>query len=407
MTISRRTFLQTAVAASAVGATVPRWMMPAGAAPLGPDEGMLVVVDLGGGADSLSVLVPSAGDRRLAYAAGRGSEALDAASLLPATVDHGFNPAMPRLASRFAIGDVAVIDGIGLPVSLRSHSVSADAVQSASVTPLHTGWLGRHLDGYVDRSDELMSVAVSPTVPLHVKGDVNDAAALPAGVGMWGANPDWRFDQTTADAVRAFAAAPTGRGPWADRVAQIGSRALDKAALTTGISGSSSAPSGIRQDMEIAAHVLNADIGTRVVSVGMGGYDTHAGQNNLLARNLSALDQAIDGFFAALSPNLHSRVLVLVVSEFGRKLANTSSMGTDHGYAGLSLLIGSNVAGGLHSESPSLTDLDVHGSLIPTVDLRRLYAAVLDNWLGGDSNAVLGKTFDPLGVIAAGPGTSR
>lgn len=405
MTISRRNFLQAAVAASAVGAAVPRWMMPAGAQPLSADEGMLLVVDLRGGCDALSVLVPSAGERRRDYESARGSEALAATSLLPATVDHGFHPALSGVAARFARGEVAVVDGIGLPISLRSHSVSSRAVQAASVEPLGTGWLGRHLDGYIDRNDELMSVAVSSTVPLHVVGDVNVAAALPAGGGMWGANPDWRFDQTTADAVRAFASSPIERGPWADRIALTAARALDKAALTNGLSTASTARSGLERDMEVAAHVFNADIGTRVISVGAGGYDTHASQNASLRRYLTQLDLAIEGFFAVLSPELANRVMVLVVSEFGRKAAVTASLGSDHGHAGISLLIGSNVAGGLHSQSPSLTALDGQGSLVPTVDLRRMYATVLDQWLGGDSNAVLGATFDPLGLIAAAPGS--
>lgn len=406
MRVSRRTFLQSAVAASVVGAAVPRWMMPAGAQPLGPNEGMLLVVNLGGGLDGLSAFVPSAGDRRLAYEAGRGAEALAVNSLLPATVDHGFHPSLPRLAARFAAGNVAVVDGVGLPISLRSHTVSSAAVQSGSQSPLKTGWLGRHLDGYVDRNDELMSVAVSSTVPHHLRGAVNAAAAMPSGVGMWGANPEWRFDQTTADAVRAFAAAPIGRGPWADEVARTGATALDKAALTAGLPTSSSAPYGLARNSEIAAHIFNADIGTRVVAVSTSGYDTHAAQRSTLTQLLSLLDRSIDGFFSALSPALHNRVLVLVVSEFGRKLAHTASLGSDHGHAGLAMLIGSNVAGGLHSEPASLTTLDAQGSLIPTVDLLRVYSTVIDRWLGGDSNEVLGGTHDHLDLIAAGPGSA-
>lgn len=405
--LSRRRFLQAAVAASAVGSAVPRWMMPAGAQALGQDQGMLLVVNLGGGLDALSVLVPTDGARRTAYANARGSESLGTDVLLPATVDHGFNPALPRLADRFGRGDVALVDGIGLPVSLRSHSVSTVAVQSASLTPITTGWLGRHMDGYADRADELMSVAVSATVPLHIKGAVNQAAAMPAGIDMWGAQSDWRFDRTTADAVRSFSQASVGHGPWADLVASTGASALDKAALTSGLPTSSTAPADIRRDMEIAAHVFNADIGTRVVAVGAGGYDTHSAQNTTLAHRLGVLDQAIEGFFAAVAPERHNRVMVLVVSEFGRKLAVTSSLGTDHGYAGISMLIGANVAGGLHSESPSLASLDAQGCLIPTVDLRRMYASVLDNWLGGDSTAVLGGTYQPLGLIAASPGTNK
>lgn len=404
--LSRRQFLRSAVASAAVGAAVPRWAYAAGAQPLGPSEGMLVVVTLNGGCDSLSVLVPRSGARRTAYEAARRDIAIGASSLLAATDDHGLHPNLPRLAERYAAGKVAVIDGVAMPNNLRSHFVSTAVSQSASLTPRTTGWLGRHLDGYPDRADELMSVTVSPVVPLHLQGAVSQAAALPPGVGLWGADTTWRHERTAYDAVRAFAAAPLGRGPWADQIAATGGYALDKAAVSGSLATSAGTTAGIRRDMELAAHVLNADIGTRVVGVQTSGYDTHASQNTTMPRLLGDLDGAIDHFFATLAPERHNRVMVLVVSEFGRMAPMNASLGTDHGHAGLALAIGANVAGGLHSELPSIDAVDKHDSLVPSVDLRQVYATVIDRWLGGDSTESVGGQHGHLDFVAAPPGST-
>lgn len=404
--LSRRQFLQAAVAATAVGATVPRWATLVGAQPLASHEGMLVVVTLTGGCDSLDVFVPRVGPRRAAYERARGSLAIDAASLTPATDDHGLNPNLPLLASRYAAGDVALIDGVGMPVNLRSHFVSTAVVQSASTTATPTGWLGRHLDAYPERSDELQSVAVSPVVPHHLRGAVNECAAMSPGIGLWGGDTRHRFERTAHDAIRAFADVSVNRGPWADDIAATGAYALNKAAVSGSLSQSAGPGAGIGRDLVLAAHVLNADIGTRVVAVQMTGFDTHAGQRRAMSKLLGELDQAIDRFFATLSAARHNRVMVLVVSEFGRVVPMNASLGTDHGHAGLAMAIGPNVVGGLHSELPNLEAPDEHDSLVPTVDMRQVYATILDGWLGGDSTQSLGGRYTPLGLVAAPPGST-
>lgn len=403
---SRRQFIQAALAASAVGATVPRWATLAGAQPLAPNEGMLVVVTLRGGWDSLSVLAPRAGERRAAYEAARGGIALEAGTLLPATDDHGFHPSLPLLADRYATGQVALVDGVGMPANRGSHFVSTAMVWAATPTPSSTGWVGRHLDGHADQRDELMSVAVASAVPLHMQGAVNQCAALPPGVGLWGADTSYRHERAAYEAVRAFADTPLDRGPWANDIAATGAYALDKAAVTGALSTSAGNTPGLRRDMELAAHVLNADIGTRVVAVETSGYDTHGVQNRSLSHLLGQLDAAIDHFFATLTTGRHNRVMVLVVSEFGRKAPANASLGTDHGHAGIAMAVGPNVAGGLHSESPSISTPDRHGSMVPTIDLRHVYASVVDDWLGGDSVESLGGQYPALDLVSAPPGVA-
>ena len=403
---TRRHFLQTMLAASAAGVLVPRWATAAGAAPLGGDQGAVVVVDLSGGCDSLEVLVPIAGARRGAYESARGDIAVGVGSTLGALGDHGLSPYLPALADRYAAGEVAVIDGVGMPDNLRSHFMSAAVAQSASTSPLPTGWLGRHLEGHVEAADELLSVALSSIVPLHARGAVNECATMPVGLGMWGADRSQRFERRTIDAVRSFADAPSGRGPWGDQIAATAAYALDKAAVSGGLATSPTAETPLVAQFTVAANVLNADIGTRAVGVTTSGYDTHANQRVEVERLLGDLDAGIEAFFATLAPERQSRVVVLVVSEFGRMVPANASGGTDHGHAGVALVVGANVAGGVYGDHPDIARPDAHDSLVPTVDLREVYATIVDDWLDGDASEVLGRSFPSLGLIRSGPGVS-
>jgi uncharacterized protein (DUF1501 family) len=142
------------------------------------------------------------------------------------------------------------------------------------------------------------------------------------------------------------------------------------------------------------------------VSVTRQGWDTHALQLAGQAALLTELDDALEVFFTQLASSFRRRVTVLVVSEFGRRAAENSSAGTDHGAAGVAMVIGDNVKGGVYGASPSLTTLDGAGNLVPTVDVRSIYASVLGPWLGGDPSGTLGGAFPDLGLFAAGPGAS-
>jgi uncharacterized protein (DUF1501 family) len=154
----------------------------------------------------------------------------------------------------------------------------------------------------------------------------------------------------------------------------------------------------------MAARVINADVGTRALTVSLSGFDTHAAQLSDHALYHGAVDEAIEAFFTALAPAFRRRVTMVVVSEFGRRPAVNGGLGTDHGNAGLAMVIGDNVKGGLLGAQPSLTTFDAAANLVPAVDFRSLYASLLSGWLAADDRAILGATYERLDLFRAGPG---
>ena len=160
--------------------------------------------------------------------------------------------------------------------------------------------------------------------------------------------------------------------------------------------------SRLATDLKFAAQVVTAGVGVRVIYVTTGGYDTHSNQPGDQAKLHQQFAEALAAFQADVEgQGLADDVALLAWSEFGRRVEENGSNGTDHGTAGPMFLMGAKVAGGLHGQDPSLTQLDDNDDLIFTVDFREVYADVLENWLGVDSKDVLLGTFSPLGLFAS------
>jgi hypothetical protein len=156
--------------------------------------------------------------------------------------------------------------------------------------------------------------------------------------------------------------------------------------------------------MTVAARLLNADLGLRVVDTGFDGFDTHSGQPARLAELLTEFDDALKAFFTTLDDRLRSRVTIMTYSEFGRTSWANDSQGTDHGTSNNHFVIGSGVRGGLYGAQPSLTGLQRWDRMGFTVHFRSMYASVLDGWMGGGSSTVLGATYPSLGLFESAPG---
>jgi uncharacterized protein (DUF1501 family) len=155
----------------------------------------------------------------------------------------------------------------------------------------------------------------------------------------------------------------------------------------------------------LAARLINANLGIRVISVNLGGFDTHSDQPVAHAELMAELDAGVGAFFDTLATGFKSRTTLMTFSEFGRRPDDNDTSGTDHGTAASHFVIGDRVAGGLHGDAPSLTALDDNDNLINTVDFRQLYATVLDQWLKADSQQVLGYNFGSLPLFrSGGPG---
>jgi uncharacterized protein (DUF1501 family) len=395
---SRRRFLKGAAAATAAGAVLPTWMAKAAMAatsPVGPDEGMVVVVLLRGGNDAFNTVVPLTGKQRSTYDAVRGALAIPGAQ------------ALPQLAKRAAQGKVAVIQGIGRPTPTLSHFDSIPAVLAGSpADDLATGWIGRYLDGLPGWDTGLSGLSVTSIPRLDLVGSRVEVTAMPSTQLLWApATISW--DIAAQDAVRELGAASTGLGPLADTAAAVGVTALDVAKPISAIYPATPPAAPFLRDLDLAARALNCNMGTRAVALDLWGWDTHALQTAAHANLLSQLDAAIEHFWATLAPSLASRTCMVVISEFGRRPAPNASLGTDHGTAGVAMVIGDQVRGGVTGAAPSLTALDADGNPSATVDFRSLYATVLERWLGADADEVLGASYPRLDVFAAGPGARQ
>jgi uncharacterized protein (DUF1501 family) len=408
--LSRRRFLQGALAASAGFALPVLRTRDAAAAelarPLGAGEGVLVSVFLGGGNDGLNTVAPISGAARGQYEQLRSSIAIPAGKLLSVGGGWGLHPKLGRLHQRFRRGDVAIVQGTGLPTPDLSHfTATAKAMQGRIGDQDGTGWLGRYVDGLPDGDSGLRSMAIGTSVPMSLVGERARATSIPSDGSMWGADRSDPGEVLLYDAVARFAEAPTGLGPWGDRAAATGQAAIEETATMVQLFEGGAGSGGLAHDLLLAARLINLDVGARTIAVTVGGFDTHTTQVPQQEALLQKLDAAVEVFFANLQPRFHGRTAMLVQSEFGRRPHANGALGTDHGTAAPMLLIGPNVVGGVHSAAPDLGRLDDRGNLVPTIDLRAVYAQIVEHWLRGDAKQVLGSSFgglDPL--FATQPG---
>jgi uncharacterized protein (DUF1501 family) len=304
----------------------------------------------------------------------------------------GLNPALTGLKKVYDEKRLAIVLGAGYPRPDRSHFRSMDIWQTASpVSPIASGWIGRWLDGTAAEPET--AVSFEPVLPPLLAGATRAGVcvspaglALPAGldegvVAMLGR------DVTGEPALQARAA-----GAFRDLLrvehmvdaVQTGehrSGVIDGTPLPATATGGEQSLAG---QLGLIARCVEAGVPTRVYSASLGGFDTHADERAAQQRLLKQLDAALAGFVERLAQTADGRqVVVLVYSEFGRRVRANASDGTDHGTAGPVFVAGSPVAGGLYGEQPGLTDLD-DGDLKSTVDFRNVYAAMLEHVLGAD-----------------------
>lgn len=396
--LTRRRFLAaTAVTgAAAIGAAAIGWEEIAGSAgDLDPDAGVLVVITLYGGNDGLNTVIPAGDDvyqrsrPELAY---RPDEVLDLGDGL------GFNPALTGLKGLYDDGSLAVVQGVGYPQPDHSHFRSMAIWQTANPTsPNGSGWLGRWLDATCDGSaaDPLRALSTDPVLPPLLVGDRYAGATLATGALDLPKGPVGR-------AVAALAPPDPDDEDWRARTAaSIGHLATLRRTTTDAMqqSAKDKPTSELDRQLQLIAALVEARVPTRVYSASLGGFDTHADERKTQERLLGQLDDALAPFIARLKTTDPGRqVVVLVHSEFGRRVTANGSDGTDHGTAGPVLLAGAPVTGGLAGQTPSLTDLDA-GDLRSHVDFRDLYATITESVLGADPGQVLGGHPGRLGHI--------
>ena len=401
--VSRRRFLQAAALASGAVAVGPSLLAGAAgaAAPIGPADGVLVLVTMAGGNDGLNTVIPVTDGT---YRTRRGPLAISASQALAISDDRALHPRLDALQALWNQGQVAVVDGVGTPgtTDLSHFSCMARWMGGNSGGSLTSGWLGRYIDGLPGGDDPFHGVAIGTSVPLMVQGQQRRATGLPsANEGMMHVVGADGVSQRQLDAMTWFAAGPTGKGDLADAIARTGAEAISVAGGIEPAYTETLPDGDVKRQLDLVARLINANLGIRVFSVIYGDFDGHANHLAMHDARMHDLNEGLKAFYNKLNPAFAARTLLLVVSEFGRRVEANHSAGTDHGAANSVLAIGAQVRGGFYGELPSLTNLDAQGNLRPSVDFRSVYATVLDGWLGGDSNQILGGRYEDLGFVAA------
>ena len=367
---------------------------------LGPlSDQTLIVVEMGGGNDGLNMVVPHGVDR---YYDLRGSVAVENSIDLDGEI--GLHPELTFLAAEYEAGRLAIVDGVGVPDPDLSHFVSMASWWTGQPDSSDgTGWLGRYLDGTVGFTNPLAGVAIGPSPSRALLGNASYAVAIRDETGL---NPDLpRWIDNRDELMGMWAGfAPGGAAGESDPVRQaIGSAVEAKDQLATALDGTSAARTRrptIENELLLAAKLITSGLSPTIIYIhGFGDFDTHLDQRARHDSLMTQLNAALQGLWAELG-NDSDRVVVLTASEFGRRPRDNGS-GTDHGTAASHLVMGPAVGGGRYGEMPSLTSLDETNNMAHSVDYRSVYATMLDEWLEADADAVLGGSYERLGLIGA------
>jgi uncharacterized protein (DUF1501 family) len=375
----------------------------------GKDGPIMVVLQLGGGNDGLNTVIPYGDD---AYYQARPNLNVPASDILKLDDYMGLAPQLTGLKSLYDQGHLALINGVGYPNPNRSHFRSMEIWHTASDSDKNEayGWLGRYFDNTCE--------GVDPTVGINIGKQMPQAFHGTSPNGMTMANPRQFLLQQDPDALIAedaedmagasiamigASSSPDTGNPldYLERTAldaEVSSEEIQK--IVSKVKNKHSYPnSALARDLQLVAQLIAGGMGSRVYYVSQGGYDTHANQQNTHERLTGTFASALEAFCQDLKAlGLFNRVVVLCFSEFGRRVRENSSQGTDHGAAGPTFVVGGAVKGGAYGQYPSLTELH-RGDLVHNVDFRSIYATILDRWMQVDSNALLKRKFAHLPFI--------
>ena len=435
---TRRDFLRTTVLGGSLAWTVPAFLSntfaalqadaadKATQAVTGKDSPILVVLQLAGGNDGLNTVVPYSNDY---YRKARPKIGLADKQMLKINDDIAFNSSLAGFKELYDQGQLSVIQGVGYPNPNRSHFRSTEIWQTASDSEKFDryGWLGRYFDNTCSGCDPTVAVNIGRQMPQAL------AAKTPMGVSL--DNPqNYRFissekvkkgemsateesyrklnqlDEEMSENPGAVIESISGRTPknmspldFLERTAldaQVSSDKIREIA-SKGPSTGDYPASQLGGALKLVAKLIGGGLPTRIFYASQGGYDTHVNQAGAHDRLLKDLGDSVRAFVQDMkSQGNMSRVMVMTFSEFGRRVNENASSGTDHGAAAPLFIIGEKVHAGLLGKYPSLAPGDLfQGDLKYSVDFRSVYAGILEGWLKTKSAPILGRKFEPLVLV--------
>jgi uncharacterized protein (DUF1501 family) len=404
MLLKRREFLKSASLATA-SLWVPRFLQ-AHARPgaLAPNGKILVMIQLSGGNDGLNTVIPIRND---IYYAERRRLGISQKDALQLTDEAGLHPELKAFKSLYDAGDMAVLHNVGYPNPDRSHFRSMDIWHSASPASEYwsTGWLGRYLDAQcAGRPAQTNCTApvleIDDTLSLALKGEHRKGLALQEPGQLYRtARSPYFTDYVAAQNTMLQEDSPVGY-LYKTMAETLSSADYLFEKSRTKPSAGTYPNTGMGKHLKTVASLILGDSETSVYYLSLGSFDTHINQAGQQKRLFKELNEALAAFSAELkAQGRWDDVLVATFSEFGRRVAQNASGGTDHGTANQMFFLGGSLKQkGLLNELPDLSDLDA-GDLKFKVDFRQVYATLLERWLGTNSEEILGKKFETLGFV--------
>ena len=405
--ITRRNFIKLSGASAVAVAhslSTYEFACAAGPRPLPAGTPILVIVTLSGGNDGLNTVVPYLDPL---YKSLRPQLAYKEDQVLPIGDGLALNGSMTGFKSLWDNKQLAVVRGVGYPNPDRSHFSSMAIWQSASRTPIKTGWIGRWIETQTE--NPFLAISLGSTMPALFQGDKRSGTVLPLSglvtpTGMLAKDYAKTSKKTKLDGQLSATAARSVRDLFtvADVVSPILKNPAPPAAdLPTVIGGNAGGESNLGAQLDVAAKLIAAGVPTRVWSVSLGGFDTHANELSAQSLLLGSVSNSISKFMSQMRTIGRSRdVTIMVYSEFGRRVSANASNGTDHGTSGPVFVIGERVVGGFHGEQPPLNRLK-DGDLAVTTDFRSVYGSVLEGVLYTPVDRVISGWNDRLALFTS------
>ncbi len=402
---NRRAFLKAGIALAATP-WANAWGQPL---ILGKDpkvQRTLILLELKGGNDGLSTVIPV---RDPLYKKLRKSAIVQPKDALELDPTHGLHPNLKRLAGLFKGGNMGIIESVGLPNGVRSHFKATDIWHSAN--PEQAGaapgwvaqlgdqaWRKRGSEAVVHFGDNPLGAHKSPTRSfLSIQN--------PDHFALLGKGPE-NFRKAKPKGKARKTKVPEGQAAALERIRIIQDRARHESlrirAATAGYRSPVKYPTTpLGSNLRDIAALMNIPVGDppRVLSTTYGSFDTHSRQKNAHDRLMTGLDEAVGAFMEDLARTPIGRnAVVLAYSEFGRRVQENGSQGTDHGKGGPSFVFGHNIAGGIYGEVPSLSELD-GGDVKYSTDFRSLYSTLIEDLFDSDSKRILGAAYPKIGFL--------
>lgn len=411
---ARRSFLSRGLGIVGLGATLPNFLLrTALAAPeKNANDRIVVSILLTGGPDGLSVVPPYADDE---YYKKRPQLGLPAKDVLKLNDQVGLHPRLKGFKEMLDQGRLAVILGTGYPNFNLSHFTSRDFWESATSKDQSgkagaTGWLGRYVDYACAKNlDPTLNIAVGPgRLPLIVTGRNHPGIGFETPESFRFSGLSSSDGQSLYRRLNELACVPSGDLQFVSQTAVNANAASSKLGeLVSKYSTPIEYPdTQFAQSLRTIAGLIGGGLPARAYYAAQGiavfgGYDTHAEQLRRLDQLLGELNDTLTAFYRDLDRQGNgNRVLTFTFSEFGRRVEENFSGGTDHGLAQPMFVMGAGVRAGVHGKQPSLTDLDERGNLKMQLDFRGVYAAILERWLNAPSEPILQGKYEPIDCIA-------